>query len=61
MTPLDSIAHSLMDALPVAKPPTAIAFTDVVPEGVKTFAGTVPAGCRLWQEAPLRRHSLAAI
>lgn len=35
----------------LTQPPVAVAFADRVPEGVKTYSGTVPAGCRFWQEA----------
>jgi uncharacterized protein (DUF169 family) len=51
MASFNSIAQSLIDALQLSQPPVAIAFTDTVPKGVKTFAGAVPAGCRFWQEA----------
>ena len=51
MTPFDSIARTLASALQLTQPPIAISFTDAVPEGVKTYQGSVPAGCRFWQEA----------
>jgi uncharacterized protein (DUF169 family) len=51
MTTLASIAQSLSESLHLTQPPVAVAFTEGVPEGVKTYAGTVPAGCRFWQEA----------
>lgn len=45
------MAETLARSLRLALPPIAVAFADAVPEGVKTFSGTVPAGCRFWQEA----------
>lgn len=51
MTSLGAFAKSLTDSLKLEQPPVAVAFQDQVPEGVKTFSGTVPAGCRFWQEA----------
>jgi uncharacterized protein (DUF169 family) len=51
MTNLENISRKLTDSLQLTQPPVAIAFTDAVPEGVKTFQGSVPAGCRFWQEA----------
>jgi uncharacterized protein (DUF169 family) len=51
MASFNSIAHKLVDVLQLAHAPVAITFTDAVPKGVKTFTGTVPAGCRFWQEA----------
>jgi uncharacterized protein (DUF169 family) len=42
---------SLTESLHLTQPPIAVCFTDTIPEGVKVFEGTVPAGCRFWQEA----------
>jgi uncharacterized protein (DUF169 family) len=51
MTSFASFAKALTDSLKLTQPPVAVAFADRVPEGVKTFTGTAPAGCRFWQEA----------
>lgn len=51
MPSLSSLAQTLSDSLQLTMPPICVAFADAVPEGVKTYAGTVPAGCRFWQEA----------
>jgi uncharacterized protein (DUF169 family) len=51
MTPFDSLSNTLTDALKLSQPPIAVAFADSVPEGVKAFQGSSPAGCRFWQEA----------
>ena len=51
MTTLASIAQSLSDSLQLTQPPVGVAFAEAVPEGVKTYLGSVPAGCRFWQEA----------
>lgn len=45
------MAHTLTESLSPSLPPVAVCFTDEVPEGVKNWAGRVPAGCRFWQEA----------
>jgi len=51
MSSFASFANRLSEALNLTQPPVAVAFADRVPEGVKTYSGTVPAGCRFWQEA----------
>jgi uncharacterized protein (DUF169 family) len=51
MTTLASLAQSLSESLHLTQPPVAVAFTEGVPEGIKTYSGAVPAGCRFWQEA----------
>src|SRR5712671_6522009 len=51
MTDRASLAATLTDVLHLRQPPVAISFTDKVPDGVRTWDGTVPAGCRFWQEA----------
>jgi uncharacterized protein (DUF169 family) len=35
----------------ISKRPIAVAFLDIVPEGVKPFAGTEPSGCSFWRLA----------
>jgi uncharacterized protein (DUF169 family) len=51
MTSFASIAETLVSALQLTQPPVAVSFTDAVPEGVKVYQGSAPAGCRFWQEA----------
>jgi uncharacterized protein (DUF169 family) len=51
MPSFSSISEILTDSLDLTRPPIAICFSDELPVGVKTFPGTVPAGCRFWQEA----------
>jgi uncharacterized protein (DUF169 family) len=51
MTSLASIAQTLSESLQLTQPPVGVAFVDDVPAGVKTYAGSAPAGCRFWQEA----------
>jgi len=46
-----SLAQTLTDSLHLERPPVAVCFADAVPAGVKQFTGSVPAGCRFWQEA----------
>jgi uncharacterized protein (DUF169 family) len=68
MTPFDSAADTLSNALQLTRPPVAVAFTDSVPAGVGVHQGTAPAGCRFWQDAMTRvfatvprDHELCAI
>ena len=51
MTSSASLAQTLTESLQLTLPPIAIAFADSVPQDVKLYSGTVPAGCRFWQEA----------
>ncbi len=46
-----SLAQTLTESLHLERPPVAVCFADAVPSGVKQFNGSVPAGCRFWQEA----------
>jgi len=46
-----SLAQNLTDSLDLERPPVAVCFADAIPPGVKLFNGSVPAGCRFWQEA----------
>lgn len=46
-----AISRSLEQALALELPPIAVSFVDAAPPGVPEFVGTVPAGCRFWQEA----------
>ena len=68
MTSLASFATTLSESLKLTQPPVAVTFADHVPEGVKTWAGTAPAGCRFWQEATTqvfatvaKQHDLCSI
>ena len=45
------LAATLSDSLHLTQAPIAVRFADSVPEGMKLFSGTAPAGCRFWQEA----------
>ncbi len=63
-----AIARSFTDALGLALPPIAIAFTDTPPAGVPAWSGRAPAGCKFWEEAArgafvtsARDHDLCAI
>ena len=62
------LAATLADSLHLRQIPIAVRFADAVPDGMKTFSGTVAAGCRFWQEAALetfatvaRQHDLCGI
>jgi len=45
-----SHAATLSAALHLKQPPVALCFADEVPEGVAMWNGSVPAGCRFWEE-----------
>ena len=52
----------------LTQPPVAVCLTNDVPDGVETWTGHAPAGCRFWQEAGTRvfatsstDHGLCAI
>lgn len=51
MLPYPSLARTLTESLQLERPPVAVCFADAIPLGVKEFTGSVPAGCRFWQEA----------
>jgi uncharacterized protein (DUF169 family) len=68
MTTFTSIAGALTGALSLSSPLISVSFVDEIPAGVPVFSGTVPAGCRFWQEAGdhvfatvARDHELCAI
>jgi uncharacterized protein (DUF169 family) len=54
------LAASLTESLSLTLPPIAVSFADHAPAGVPAFAGTVPAGCRFWQEAAKGTFSTVA-
>jgi uncharacterized protein (DUF169 family) len=58
--PFEDLAGALAKSLHLTHPPIAIAFADSVPAGVATFTGSVPAGCRFWQEAATRVFATVA-
>jgi uncharacterized protein (DUF169 family) len=60
MTTSASIANALTDALSLTLPPISVSFTDQIPSRVPIFSGTVPAGCRFWQEAADRVFATVA-
>jgi len=51
MPSFPSLGRTLTDSLQLERPPVAICFADAIPAGVEQFNGSVPAGCRFWQEA----------
>jgi uncharacterized protein (DUF169 family) len=65
---LPSLAGTLTDSLNLTRAPIAVCFADELPARVPTYPGTVPAGCRFWQEAAggvfateARQHDLCGI
>jgi uncharacterized protein (DUF169 family) len=68
MKSLENTAQTLIEALELPIAPVAVCFVDAVPEGVTSYQGSAPAGCRFWQEAAARvfatvpsDHELCAI
>jgi uncharacterized protein (DUF169 family) len=68
MSNLEKSSASLVASLQLASPPIAISIAADLPAGVPVFEGSVPAGCRFWQEAAAgvfatatADHSLCAI
>ena len=53
-------AEQLVAALELNLPPIAVAFRDVVPDGIPEFDGSAPAGCVFWQEAAGRTFATSA-
>ena len=53
-------AEQLIASLDLSLPPIAVAFGDVVPDGVPEFDGSAPAGCVFWQEAARRTFATSA-
>lgn len=60
MGDFQSVARDLTSALVLRQPPVAVAFCDAVPAGVPVYQGSVPAGCRFWQEAGSRVFATVA-
>ena len=60
MSEFQRISNRLMTSLDLAMQPVAVAFADVVPDGVPDFNGVVPAGCAFWQEAAMRTFATSA-
>ena len=63
-----ALSQELIQQLRLEQPPIAISFTDRPPEGVASYIGQAPAGCRFWQDAATstfttsaRDHELCAI
>lgn len=54
MNSYDKTSARLQDALKLAEAPVAVSFMDQLPEGMPSFTGSVPGGCRFWQEASAR-------
>jgi uncharacterized protein (DUF169 family) len=51
MTDYAEIAETLRSSLGLERAPIAVCITEQAPRGVRAFEGSVPAGCRFWQEA----------
>jgi uncharacterized protein (DUF169 family) len=51
MASYTEVAASLTHALGLSQPPIAVSMVEELPPGVAVWTGSVPAGCRFWQEA----------
>src|ERR1044071_236067 len=51
MPSYSALSEILTKSLHLERPPVAVCFADAIPAGVRQFTGSVPAGCRFWQEA----------
>jgi len=60
MSVLAEIAQILNESLKLTQPPVAVSFCETVPEGVESFSGHSPAGCRFWQDAAKRVFATSA-
>jgi len=60
MPSYSEIANTLTQSLRLAQPPVAIGLTDHIPDGVESWSGHSPAGCRFWQEASNRVFATSA-
>src|SRR5436309_3361229 len=54
------IAHSLNESLRLTQPAVAVCLTQEVPDGIESWSGDIPAGCRFWQEAGERVFATSA-
>jgi uncharacterized protein (DUF169 family) len=61
MSSNSEIAQTLVASLNLTQPPVAICLTESVPDGVDTWSGRSPAGCRFWQEAATRVFATSAV
>jgi uncharacterized protein (DUF169 family) len=60
MTPYPDLARSLSSSLTLAQPAVAVSLVEAIPDGVPVWTGSVPAGCRFWQEAATRTFATTA-
>jgi len=60
MHPHSETARTLTEALGLRQPPIGVCLSDQLPPGVPLWSGSVPAGCRFWQEAATRTFATAA-
>jgi uncharacterized protein (DUF169 family) len=54
------LSRTLTESLKLSQPPVAVCLTDTVPDGVESWGGHSPAGCRFWQEAGTRVFATSA-
>lgn len=54
------LSAALTSALTLKQSPIAVSLVGAVPDGVPAWSGSVPAGCRFWQEAASRTFATSA-
>ena len=45
-----TLAKALREALSLSQPPVGVSLREAIPDGVPLWKGSVPAGCRFWEE-----------
>lgn len=60
MPSYSEVANTLTESLHLSQPPVAVTLTDQLPDGIATWSGHSPAGCRFWQEAATRVFATSA-
>jgi uncharacterized protein (DUF169 family) len=60
MHPYSEIAKSLTESLGMSQPPVAVCLAQDLPPNVPLWSGSIPAGCRFWQEAGSRVFATSA-
>ena len=58
---LTALASALTASLNLQQPPIAISFTNAVPDDVNRVAGSVPAGCRFWEDSAQKAFVTTAV
>jgi len=60
MPSYSEIANTLHDTLGLKQAPVAVRITDELPPDLPVWSGSIPAGCRFWQEAATRAFATSS-